>query len=243
MLGWNWQVRSIVRELEGYVAPGSELHDRGRRGAVWTTTIAELQRFLHRADRHASSVGHTNDRELLDSIDMSEFDHVVIVAYSGRMDVQRADGKTLVTLLHLRDIAEKQRPHLLDRQRDARRAEPGTGRGDARRRLHRQRPAGQPDLAQVAENKALERGLRRPLPPGRLGDLPASRRPTTSPGIGRSTSTRRRGRAAARPRSRSGYRSGANDNSAPATASSSIRPRRSPSTFGEDDRIIVLAED
>jgi hypothetical protein len=38
---------------------------------------------------------------------MSEFDHVVIVAYSGRMDVQRADGRTLVTLLHLRDIAEK----------------------------------------------------------------------------------------------------------------------------------------
>ena len=89
--------------------------------------------------------GHTTDRRPSMRLGIESFDHVVVVCLLDSLDVQRADARTLVTLLHLRDIAEKHGRELLDRQRDARRAQPRTGRGDARRRLHRQRPAGQPD--------------------------------------------------------------------------------------------------
>jgi voltage-gated potassium channel Kch len=106
LLGWNWRVPLIVRELEGYVANGSSCTIVADEQGL-DETIADLQASCT-VQTVSFRFGHTNDRELLDSIDMSEFDHVVIVAYSGRMDVQRADGRTLVTLLHLRDIAEKQ---------------------------------------------------------------------------------------------------------------------------------------
>ena len=38
---------------------------------------------------------------------MKEVDHVIILAYSDTLDIQQADARTLVTLLHMRDIAEK----------------------------------------------------------------------------------------------------------------------------------------
>ena len=37
---------------------------------------------------------------------MQEYDHVIVLAYS-TLEPQEADAKTLVTLLHLRDMAEK----------------------------------------------------------------------------------------------------------------------------------------
>ena len=46
-------------------------------------------------------------REALEAAHPETFDHVVIMAYSDLLDHQRADGKSLVTLLHLRDIAAR----------------------------------------------------------------------------------------------------------------------------------------
>ena len=50
--------------------------------------------------------GDIRDRTLLDKLQVTEYDHVIVLAYS-HLDVQEADAITLVTLLHLRDIAEK----------------------------------------------------------------------------------------------------------------------------------------
>jgi hypothetical protein len=49
-------------------------------------------------------VGSTTDRRTLDSIGVETFQHVVVMCYSEQLDHQRADARTLVTLLHLRDI-------------------------------------------------------------------------------------------------------------------------------------------
>jgi hypothetical protein len=35
------------------------------------------------------------------------FDHIIILSYSPDEDIQRADSRTMMTLLHLRDIADK----------------------------------------------------------------------------------------------------------------------------------------
>jgi hypothetical protein len=50
--------------------------------------------------------GDIRDRELLEKLEVTEYDHVIVLAYS-HLEVQEADAITLVTLLHLRDIAEK----------------------------------------------------------------------------------------------------------------------------------------
>jgi hypothetical protein len=47
--------------------------------------------------------GDTTNRELLDSLGIMEYDHVIVLAASG-LEPQEADARTLVTLLHLRDI-------------------------------------------------------------------------------------------------------------------------------------------
>jgi hypothetical protein len=53
--------------------------------------------------------GDTTDRRLLDGLPLAEYDHVVVLASRDGLDRQRADARTLVTLLHLRDIADRKR--------------------------------------------------------------------------------------------------------------------------------------
>ena len=50
--------------------------------------------------------GDIRDRDLLESLEATEYDHVIVLAYS-HLEQQEADAITLVTLLHLRDIAER----------------------------------------------------------------------------------------------------------------------------------------
>jgi hypothetical protein len=42
---------------------------------------------------------------VLDALDVASYQHVLVVSPIDRYDAQRADARTLVTLLHLRDIA------------------------------------------------------------------------------------------------------------------------------------------
>jgi hypothetical protein len=51
--------------------------------------------------------GDTTDRRTLDSLKPYEYQHIVVLCYSDTLDLQRADARTLVTLLHLRDIEKR----------------------------------------------------------------------------------------------------------------------------------------
>jgi hypothetical protein len=51
--------------------------------------------------------GDITDRKTLDDLEITRYKHVIILCYSDTLSPQRADAHTLVTLLHLRDIAEK----------------------------------------------------------------------------------------------------------------------------------------
>jgi hypothetical protein len=50
--------------------------------------------------------GDTTNRALLEELKAADYDHIIALSYAG-LEVQAADAKTLVTLLHLRDIADK----------------------------------------------------------------------------------------------------------------------------------------
>lgn len=105
VLGWNWRTPLILRELDNYVAPGSEVVVV----ADDASPAAELEHLGNLAQNQTVrfQVGDTTDRPLLDSLEITGFEHVIILSYSDKLEVQRADGRTLITLLHLRDIADK----------------------------------------------------------------------------------------------------------------------------------------
>ena len=104
ILGWNRSGSIIVRELDNYVAKGSEL--------LIVSDVdgleSQIQREVGKLKNQKLKVmeGDIRDRALLDELGVTEYDHIIVLAYS-HLGVQEADAITLVTLLHLRDIAEK----------------------------------------------------------------------------------------------------------------------------------------
>ena len=134
----------------------------GRRGGHSTQLGPALANQTVTFDR-----ADTTSRAVLDALDVGSFDHIVVLCYADSLETQRADSRTIITLLHLRDMRGARRPRLLDRVRDARPAQPRAGRGDPRRRLHRQRPAGQPADGPGRRERRTQCGLRRPVRPGR----------------------------------------------------------------------------
>ena len=104
ILGWNRSGTTIVHELDNYVPNGSQV-----------TVVADVYGIEKQINSHGGKLKNqklsvkeeeTTDRDLLDSLKIEDYDHVIVLAYS-TLEQQEADAKTLVTLLHLRDIAEK----------------------------------------------------------------------------------------------------------------------------------------
>ena len=103
ILGWNRLAPTIITELDHYLAPGSAI--------TVVTHLQEAGQALNRMreDGLATALdyqpGDTTSRAVLDGLDVPSHDHVILLSYSDGLDPQRADAKTLITLLHLRDIA------------------------------------------------------------------------------------------------------------------------------------------
>ncbi len=105
ILGWNWRAPAIINELDHYVAAGSEIK-----------VVAHVAEAEEEIDRHCAGVksqtltfqaADTTDRRTLDGLAIETYDHVIILCYSDILDEQQADARTLITLLHLRDIANR----------------------------------------------------------------------------------------------------------------------------------------
>lgn len=105
ILGWNQRVPIVARELDGYVNPGSELSIVA--DPEFEIDESQVLGREYRNSKVSLSRGDTTDRALLDSLDLASFDHVIIQSYSDALDPQQADARTLISLLHLRNIREK----------------------------------------------------------------------------------------------------------------------------------------
>jgi voltage-gated potassium channel Kch len=104
ILGWNRSGTTIVHELDNYVSKGSQV-----------TVVADVYNIEKQIRAQGGKLvnqklevqeGETTDRDLLDSLNVQDYDHVIVLAYN-TLEPQEADAKTLVTLLHLRDMSEK----------------------------------------------------------------------------------------------------------------------------------------
>jgi Trk K+ transport system NAD-binding subunit len=103
ILGWNRSGATIIRELDNYVAKGSQV--------TIVSDIYDLEKQLRlengklKNQKITVQEGDIRNRSLLEKLEASEYDHVIVLAYN-QLEQQEADAITLVTLLHLRDIAE-----------------------------------------------------------------------------------------------------------------------------------------
>ena len=100
ILGWNNRAATIIAKLDNYVSFGSEITVASHGDAEIPTNLDELSHLTV-----ASRPGDTTDRRTLDALEVPSYDHVVVLSYSDRLERQEADSKTLITLLHLREIA------------------------------------------------------------------------------------------------------------------------------------------
>jgi hypothetical protein len=105
VLGWNRRAPDIARELDAYVPPKSQL-----------TIVTDDPAAPSAAKELAPLLGNqklrfiaqpTTDRASLNRLQVEEYDHVIVLSPIDRLDAQRADARTLVTLLHLRDMATR----------------------------------------------------------------------------------------------------------------------------------------
>ena len=99
VLGYNAGIGELLAELARYTPPGSSatvVADVPDPGVVSPPGMAV---GFRRAD--------TTSRPVLESLDVAGHDHILVLADGHLHDAQAADARTLVTLLHLREIADR----------------------------------------------------------------------------------------------------------------------------------------
>ena len=99
VLGYNTGLNAMLVELSEYVAPGSDV-----------TVVADIEGPTPKTFPGMPvgfTRGDTTNRAVLESLDVQQYDHIIVLAYKQTLDTQRADAKTLITLLHLRDMGER----------------------------------------------------------------------------------------------------------------------------------------
>lgn len=104
VLGASPRLALVLTELDAYVSPGSEtlvigdgevLAGFGSLGALTRNTTVTTR------------AGDPTDRALLDEIEVGSYDAVLVLSESRGQSKDMADARTMITLLHLRDLARK----------------------------------------------------------------------------------------------------------------------------------------
>jgi len=110
ILGWNRRGPMIARELARFVRPGSLLTI-----AADTPDLMEEVSALDLPGTNLKvdcKVVDTSQAAAMEALDAPSYDSVMVLGYSDDMEAQQADTRTLITLLHLRRIAERAGVHI-----------------------------------------------------------------------------------------------------------------------------------
>jgi voltage-gated potassium channel Kch len=99
LVGWNDRAPIVVRELDRYAPPGSALTVVTAYGEPDVPTLSNLAVTVVKAS--------STSRAVLDEHVGADLDQIIVLCYDRDLDVQTADSRTLVTLLHVRDILRK----------------------------------------------------------------------------------------------------------------------------------------
>lgn len=105
IIGWNHRAKTIITELDKYVDPGSTL----RIASKFDVKESSLKKIASEIINLTLSFEkmETTDRAVLESLDCSSYDNILLLCYQEQYPLQEADAQTLITLLHMRDILER----------------------------------------------------------------------------------------------------------------------------------------
>lgn len=119
VLGWNSRGTFIMHELDQYVAFGSSIDVLDRNDH--SLAVQELDDATKNIDIHAR-IADTTHRSVLDDANPTSYDSIIVLADMSLRDPQEADARTLMTLIHLRDIVgnEKSRVNIVTEMLDDR---------------------------------------------------------------------------------------------------------------------------
>jgi voltage-gated potassium channel Kch len=109
IMGWNRRGVRILTELDAYVAPGSVVTVAADEKAV-ENQMARCCRDMQNQTITFQAADIT-DRQTLEELQPGSYDHIILLCYSDMLTAQQADAHTLIVLLHLRDIAERESEH------------------------------------------------------------------------------------------------------------------------------------
>jgi voltage-gated potassium channel Kch len=105
ILGWNIRAPAIAQLLDANAPPGSVTmlvaDPPEAAGAIDTVRSGLVNLTLEHLAEDAA------DRATLDRLRIEQYERVIVLSSSDHYDPQFADSRTLVTLLHLRDIADR----------------------------------------------------------------------------------------------------------------------------------------
>lgn len=104
LLGWNARAARVIYQLDQYVPPGSEASVVARHPAA-AQELSHLAGQLHSLMLNFKGEDSA-DRAVLESLDLASYDHVLVLCCDD-VDSSLADSRTLVTLLHLRDMEQR----------------------------------------------------------------------------------------------------------------------------------------
>ena len=104
VLGHNEGLKLMLAELDGYSTARSRVTIVADVDEPGFDGLVNLDVSFQRGD--------PTSRAVLDALYVHEFDHIIVLAAKETLPAQRADAKTLITLLHLRDIAVKKGSNL-----------------------------------------------------------------------------------------------------------------------------------
>ena len=99
ILGSNQSLPHILHELDGYASKGSTVT------VVSEFKVGDLGHYRNLAV--TVTKGSSTARAAIEALRPASFDHLIVESYRDNLTVQEADTKTLVTLLHLRDIMSR----------------------------------------------------------------------------------------------------------------------------------------
>ncbi|MFC2144932.1 potassium transporter TrkA [Actinomycetota bacterium] len=104
ILGWNEKGPTIINEIDNYVSKGSVITVV----SDIESTEEELKEYCYENIKNQKIEyieGDIDDRELLNKLTSKKYNHIIILSYHNR-EKQEADAITLMSLIHLRDIAD-----------------------------------------------------------------------------------------------------------------------------------------
>ncbi len=99
LIGWNDRAPIVLRELDRYAPPGSTLTVLTTYGEPVVPSLPNLAVTVVKAS--------STSRAILDEHVSAALDQIIVLCYDRDLDVQMADSRTLITLLHVRDILRK----------------------------------------------------------------------------------------------------------------------------------------